>query len=82
MEKHEEQSVEYEKPVISDYGDLKELTAQNKTGSQTDVPLRDARPPVQHLQLVARPRVRGRSRIRGGAATRGRGCLVGIPSER
>ena len=45
MEKHEEQTVEYEKPVISDYGDLKELTAQLKTGSQTDVPIGTHVPP-------------------------------------
>ena len=45
MEKREEQSVEYEKPVISDYGDLKELTAQLTSGSQTDVPIGTHVPP-------------------------------------
>jgi hypothetical protein len=29
---------EYSAPAISDYGDLQELTAKNKTGGQTDVP--------------------------------------------
>ena len=30
--------LDYEKPEIRDYGDLKDLTEQLKTGSQTDVP--------------------------------------------
>jgi len=29
----------YEKPTVTDYGDLRELTATNTTGSVTDVPL-------------------------------------------
>lgn len=37
MEKQTTQSVpEYEKPKVEDYGDLKDLTAGNKTGSFTD----------------------------------------------
>ena len=31
-------AVEYEKPEVKDYGDLRELTAQQVTGSATDVP--------------------------------------------
>ena len=45
MEKQDEQTIAYEKPAISDYGDLKELTAMLKTGSQTDVPLGTHVPP-------------------------------------
>ena len=45
LQNQDEQPVTYEKPAISDYGDLKELTAMNKTGSQTDVPLGTHVPP-------------------------------------
>jgi hypothetical protein len=45
MQTHDEQTVEYEKPVISDYGDLKELTAASATGTHTDVPLGTLVPP-------------------------------------
>lgn len=45
MEKQDDQAVEYEKPVISDYGDLKELTAGTVTGTHTDVPLGTPVPP-------------------------------------
>jgi hypothetical protein len=46
MEKQEEQvEVEYTKPAISDYGDLKELTAASNTGTHTDVPLGTHVPP-------------------------------------
>jgi hypothetical protein len=31
-------AVEYEKPEVKDYGDLRELTAQQASGSATDVP--------------------------------------------
>ena len=31
-------AVDYEKPDVKDYGDLRELTAQQVTGDQTDVP--------------------------------------------
>jgi hypothetical protein len=30
---------EYQKPVVQDYGDLTELTAEQITGNVTDVPL-------------------------------------------
>ena len=36
---------EYSKPVVSDYGDLEQLTASNPTGTQTDVPLGTPTPP-------------------------------------
>ena len=45
MEKREEQVTEYTKPKISDYGDLKELTAATHTGTQTDVPFGTPVPP-------------------------------------
>jgi hypothetical protein len=37
-EPREAPEVEYEKPKIRDYGDLKELTAASKQGAITDVP--------------------------------------------
>ena len=40
-----DQGLDYETPVIRDYGDLKELTEQLSTGSQTDVPLGTHVPP-------------------------------------
>jgi hypothetical protein len=36
MKKETTPAVEYEKPRISDYGDLKDLTAGLKTGPATD----------------------------------------------
>lgn len=36
---------EYTAPQITDYGDLKELTAGAPTGTQTDVPLSTPVPP-------------------------------------
>jgi hypothetical protein len=46
MEKTTEAAVpEYEKPQISDYGDLKDLTAGMQTGTHTDVPLGTPVPP-------------------------------------
>jgi hypothetical protein len=36
---------EYEKPEIRDYGDLRELTQTQKTGTQTDVPFGTPVPP-------------------------------------
>jgi hypothetical protein len=38
MDKHSA-AVEYEKPEIKDYGDLRELTAVQWKGTKTDVPL-------------------------------------------
>jgi hypothetical protein len=38
-------AVEYEKPEVKDYGDLRELTATQVTGSQTDVPKGTPVPP-------------------------------------
>ena len=37
MEK-DKTAVEYEKPEVKDYGDLRELTATQQTGHHTDVP--------------------------------------------
>jgi hypothetical protein len=37
--------VEYEKPLVTDYGDLRELTATQHTGTQTDVPKGTPVPP-------------------------------------
>jgi hypothetical protein len=37
--------LEYEKPQIRDYGDLKELTEASVSGSHTDVPLGTHVPP-------------------------------------
>jgi hypothetical protein len=45
MEKQTEAAVDYEKPQIRDYGDLKDLTAASSTGSHTDVPLGTHVPP-------------------------------------
>jgi len=41
----EKQKIEYEKPKIEDYGDLRELTAATHTGTQTDVPKGTPVPP-------------------------------------
>ena len=38
-------TVEYTKPEIKDYGDLKELTAASSGGNHTDVPLGTPVPP-------------------------------------
>ena len=38
MEKSERNEVEYEKPEIKEYGDLRELTARRTTAGLTDVP--------------------------------------------
>ncbi len=35
----------YEKPQVKDYGDLRELTASNPSGTQTDVPIGTPVPP-------------------------------------
>jgi hypothetical protein len=37
--------LDYEKPEIRDYGDLKDLTEQLRTGTHTDVPLGTPVPP-------------------------------------
>ena len=36
---------EYQKPEVTDYGDLRELTATSPTGHHTDVPLGTPVPP-------------------------------------
>ena len=38
-------AVEYEKPEVKDYGDLRELTATQQKGTKTDVPLGTPVPP-------------------------------------
>ena len=38
-------AVDYEKPEVKDYGDLRELTATAPTGNQTDVPKGTPVPP-------------------------------------
>jgi hypothetical protein len=38
-------AVDYEKPAVKDYGDVRELTATQKLGKQTDVPLGTPVPP-------------------------------------
>jgi hypothetical protein len=38
MEKSEKTEVEYEKPEVVEYGDLRELTASRTTSGLTDVP--------------------------------------------
>lgn len=38
-------AVEYEKPEVKDYGDLRELTTTRVIGSQTDVPKGTPVPP-------------------------------------
>lgn len=46
MEKRESQlPEEYVKPQVTDYGDLRELTATQVSGTQTDVPLGTPVPP-------------------------------------
>ena len=46
MEKTTQEAVvEYEKPQIRDYGDLKDLTAGTLAGTHTDVPLGTPVPP-------------------------------------
>jgi hypothetical protein len=46
MDRQEMQrSAEYEKPQVSDYGDLRELTKTQITGNQTDVPKGTPVPP-------------------------------------
>ena len=45
MDKHEIPAAEYVKPKLSDYGDLRELTAVQQTGSHTDVPKGTPVPP-------------------------------------
>jgi hypothetical protein len=39
----------YEKPEIKDYGDLRELTATQRKGTKTDVPLGTPVPPFSIL---------------------------------
>jgi hypothetical protein len=41
----EQKGREYEKPEIKDYGDLRELTQTQATGTQTDVPKGTPIPP-------------------------------------
>jgi hypothetical protein len=44
--KHREQgSVEYTKPEVKDYGDLRALTATSTSGTKTDVPKGTPVPP-------------------------------------
>ncbi len=46
MEAHETpRPTEYEKPQVTDYGDLRELTATQSTGTHTDVPKGTPVPP-------------------------------------
>jgi hypothetical protein len=46
VEQHETPRLtEYEKPRVTDYGDLRELTATQSTGTQTDVPKGTPVPP-------------------------------------
>jgi hypothetical protein len=46
VEKNESpRSTEYVKPQVTDYGDLRELTATQITGTQTDVPKGTPVPP-------------------------------------
>ncbi|MDQ2913765.1 MAG: lasso RiPP family leader peptide-containing protein [Chloroflexota bacterium] len=45
MEEKITEQGEYTAPKITDYGDLKELTAGSPTGTQTDVPLSTPVPP-------------------------------------
>jgi hypothetical protein len=46
MEQHENpRPEEYEKPLVTDYGDLRELTSTQTTGTQTDVPKGTPVPP-------------------------------------
>jgi hypothetical protein len=46
VEQHETpRPAEYEKPQIADYGDLRELTATQSTGTRTDVPKGTPVPP-------------------------------------
>jgi hypothetical protein len=45
MDEKLNEEVEYTAPAITDYGDLKELTAGAPTGTQTDVPLSTPVPP-------------------------------------
>jgi hypothetical protein len=45
MEDKNTEQIEYTAPKITDYGDLKELTAGAPTGTQTDVPLSTPVPP-------------------------------------
>jgi hypothetical protein len=45
MEQTTHETPEYTKPEVKDYGDLRELTARNATGNQTDVPKGTPVPP-------------------------------------
>ena len=45
MEDREQGSVEYTKPEVKDYGDLRELTATQVNGTKTDVPKGTPVPP-------------------------------------
>lgn len=42
-----EQPIEYEKPTVKDYGDLRELTVASTFGPETDVPKGTPVPPFQ-----------------------------------
>ncbi|MEX0815876.1 MAG: lasso RiPP family leader peptide-containing protein [Gaiellales bacterium] len=45
MEERKDVAPAYEKPEVKDYGDLRELTATQATGTQTDVPKGTPVPP-------------------------------------
>jgi len=66
---HDEQQVEYMRPVVTDYGDLKELTAALTHGTQTGRPDPHARS-VQP-QLAGSDRTDGRRRLRWPSTVRG-----------
>jgi hypothetical protein len=46
MEEKIEHTQEYEKPVVIDYGDLRELTAANSLGNHTDRDFPRSTPPT------------------------------------
>jgi hypothetical protein len=51
MEKEKQKvAVEYEKPDVKDYGDLRELTAVQHKGTNKDVPLGDV-PQAWYIHL-------------------------------
>ena len=45
MDERKDVAAAYEKPEVKDYGDLRELTAAQATGTQTDVPKGTPVPP-------------------------------------
>jgi hypothetical protein len=46
MDSKQDQHIEYESPVVRDYGEFKELTAATNTGTHTDVPSGFPVPPI------------------------------------